>query len=106
LDPVGSYYKVRTNGDENLDWNLPSRQVFNFVRAICEPGPQATSLLYGKEVKINRVQLLTNTISYEGIPGSIMCIEPEAFIVKTADGVVRVTQWTGCPLPKIGDKFH
>jgi len=105
LDPIGSYCTVRIHGDENLDWNLPSRQVFNFVRAICDPGPQARTYLYGKEVKINKVELLANATNYKGIAGSIIGVEPEAFIVKTLDSLVRVTQWTGCALPKIGDRF-
>jgi methionyl-tRNA formyltransferase len=105
IHPIGSYCRVRIQGDENLDWNTTSRQVFNFVRAICDPGPQARTWLHGHEVKINKIELLINAPHYSGISGSVVGIEQGAFLVKTLDGLVRVTKWTGCALPKIGDRF-
>jgi methionyl-tRNA formyltransferase len=105
LDPIGSYCMARIEGDELLDWNRASRDVFNFVRAISDPGPQARTQLHGSEVKINAVELLSEAKSYKGISGSVIGAEPGAFLVKTLDSLVRVTQWTGCALPKIGDRF-
>lgn len=105
LHPVGSYCTARIVGDEMLDWNLVSRQIFNFVRAICDPGPQARTKLHEIEVKINRVELLLEPEKYKGIPGCVIGVEPGAFIVKTLDSAVRVTQWAGYEVPKIGDRF-
>jgi methionyl-tRNA formyltransferase len=105
LDSIGSYCMARKEGDELLDWNSTSRDVFNFVRAISDPGPQARTQLHGSEVKINAVEMLTDTKSYKGISGCVIGVEPRAFLVKTLDSLVRVTQWTGCALPKIGDRF-
>jgi methionyl-tRNA formyltransferase len=105
LDPIGSYCMARKEGDELLDWNRTSREVFNFVRAISDPGPQARTQLHGSEVKINSVELLSGAKSYIGISGCVIGLEPRAFLVKTLDTLVRVTEWTGCALPKIGDRF-
>lgn len=105
IDPVGSYCTTRTAGDEALDWRQNSRDVFNFVRAICNPGPQARTLLNGTVVKINRVNYLPNATVYKGIPGSVIGVESGAFLVKTLDSFVRVAEWSGCPMPKIGDRF-
>ena len=105
IDLVGSYCTARVEGDEILDWGQSSRGVFNFVRAICHPGPEARTLLDGKIVKINKVEYLPNATKYKGIPGSVIGVELEAFIVKTLDSFVRVTQWSGYQLPKIGDRF-
>jgi methionyl-tRNA formyltransferase len=96
---------ARKEGDELLDWNRTSREVFNFVRAISDPGPQARTQLHGSEVKINSVELLSGAKSYIGISGCVIGLEPRAFLVKTLDTLVRVTEWTGCALPKIGDRF-
>jgi methionyl-tRNA formyltransferase len=105
IDAVGSYCVTRVKGDENLDWNQTSRDIFNFVRSICRPGPQASTTLNGESFKVNRVELVVNANNYKGIPGSVVGIEPTSFIVKTADNLIRVTEWDGCKLPKIGDRF-
>jgi methionyl-tRNA formyltransferase len=39
IHPIGSYCVKRKKGDEILNWNQTSREIFNFVRAICRPGP-------------------------------------------------------------------
>ena len=105
IDPVGFYCTSRIEGDEVLDWKQNSRDIFNFVRAICNPGPQARTHLNGAEVKINRVNYLANATKYKGIPGSIIGIENGAFLVKTLDSFIGVTEWSGCLMPKIGDRF-
>ena len=106
IDPLGSYCTTRIEGDEVLDWKQNSREVFNFVRAICLPGPQARTLLDGVEIKINKVNYLPNATKYKGIPGSVIGVETGTFLVKTLDSFVRVTDWSGCPIPRIGDRFQ
>ena len=49
IDSVGMYFGMRQSGDEIIDWNQSSRQIFNFIRALCVPGPQATSWIAGKK---------------------------------------------------------
>jgi len=106
IHPVGSYCVNRIEGDENLNWNQTSRAIFNFVRSICRPGPQARTILNGEVIKVNRVELVIKPENYIGIPGSVVGIERASFIVKTADNLIRVTEWDGIKLPKIGDRFH
>jgi methionyl-tRNA formyltransferase len=76
------------------------------VRAICLPGPQARTYLNGVEIKINTVKFLSDATKYRGIPGSVIGIDAETFLVKTLDSFVRVTDWSGWPMPKIGDRFN
>jgi methionyl-tRNA formyltransferase len=106
LDLLGTYCTARILGDENLDWNQTSRNIFNFVRAICEPGPQARTRLNGNEIKINCVEYLPNATKYKGISGSVIGVDSDAFLVKTGDSFVRVTRWSGYEMPKIGDRFR
>ena len=106
LHPLGFYCTARVEGDERLDWHQSSRTVFNFVRSICDPGPQARSFHNGKEIKINRVELMPTATNYSGIPGCVIGIDTDAFIVKTSDSFVKVTQWSGVPFPKIGDRLQ
>ncbi len=41
IDPVGIYCGMRESGDEIIDWKQSSRELFNFIRALSVPGPQA-----------------------------------------------------------------
>jgi methionyl-tRNA formyltransferase len=105
-DQLGFYCVARRNGDERLDWNQKSRDVFNFTRAICHPGPKARTSFKGFEIKVNKVQYLPTARTYKGIPGSIVGVEPNAFYVKTLDSFVKVTEWEGYPKPRIGDRLE
>ena len=46
------YCGMRIKGDEKINWNQSSRKIFNFIRAICKPGPQGITSLEGKEVNL------------------------------------------------------
>lgn len=105
IHPLGFYCSARTAGDEAINWTWTSREVFNFVRAICRPGPQARTLLDGQEIKINKVQYLPDAVAYKGIAGAVVGVDDEAFFVKTSDSYIRVVEWSGYTKPRIGDRF-
>lgn len=89
VDPVGMYCGMRGSGDEIIDWNSNSREIFNFVRAICRPGPMATSMLNGREIKINRVRKVEGAHRYINTPGQILGKTEHGFYVKTIDTFYR-----------------
>lgn len=105
IRPMGLYCSGRMEGDERLDWNQKSRDIYNFVRAICRPGPEARTFFGEKEIKINRVQYLLDAPNYKGIPGAVVGVESEAFFVKTSDSYIKVTEWSGCTRLRIGDRL-
>lgn len=105
IHPLGFYCSSRKDGDERLEWNQPSRSVFNFVRAICHPALQARTSLDGKEIKINKVQYLQNAPNYKGIPGVVVGVELDAFFVKTSDSYIKVIEWSGYNRPRLGDRL-
>ena len=105
IHPVGFYCTGRKPGDERLDWNQSARDVFNFVRAICRPGPEARTFLGDMEVRINKVQCVLQAPCYKGIVGAVVGTELGAFYVKTHDSCVKVTDWSGYPKPRIGDRL-
>ena len=106
IDPLGFYCVRRGPGDERLSWCQRSRDVFNFVRAVCRPGPEARTFLGSNEVKINRVQYLPDATIYKGIVGSVVGVQLNSFFVKTLDSYVKVVEWSGYPNPRIGDRFE
>ena len=46
------YCVGRKPGDEIINWHQGSREIFNFIRAVSDPGPNARSHLNGKEIQI------------------------------------------------------
>ena len=105
IHPLGFYCATRREGDERLDWNRSSREVFNFVRAICRPGPEARVFLGDSEIRINKVEYLADAPRYVNIPGAVVDVEPGAFYVKTADSYIKVTEWSGYARPRVGDRL-
>jgi methionyl-tRNA formyltransferase len=105
IHPLGFYCTGRTDGDERLVWDQSSRDIFNFVRAICCPGPEARTFCKDVEIKINRVELLPNAPEYKGIQGAVLGTCSDGFFVKTADSYLKVVEWSGIDRIKIGDRL-
>ncbi|MCR5302190.1 MAG: methionyl-tRNA formyltransferase [Lachnospiraceae bacterium] len=105
IDPIGMYCGMRGPGDEVIDWNSTSRELFNFIRAICKPGPMATSLLNGKEIKINRCREIPNARTYKNKPGQIIGKTDSGFYVKTRDTFVEVLEYEYDGGIRVGDRM-
>jgi methionyl-tRNA formyltransferase len=103
---VGFYCNKRKKGDEILNWNQTSREVFNFVRAICKPGPCSRTFLDKKEMKISKVELIDNTPKYKSTVGTVVNKTNYDFMVKTKDSFVKVTEFEFDGEIKIGDRFE
>ena len=106
LHKESSYYFKRKKGDEILNWNQTSREVFNFVRAICKPGPRARTFIDKKEIKINKVELIDDAPNYKSIVGTVINKTNYNFMVKTKDSFVKVSEFEFDGKIKIGDKFE
>lgn len=100
------YCSQRKEGDEILNWNQTSREVFNFVRAICRPGPIARAFINSKEMKINKVELIDNATNYKSIIGAVIDKTATSFTVKTKDSFIKVTEFEFDGTIKIGYRFE
>lgn len=105
IHPHGFYCTARGPGDEILNWRQTARRVFNFVRAICPPGPTARCFRGDDEIRIKRVEYLANAPTYVGIPGAVLAKDEAGFFVKTADSFVRVVDWEADVKLKVGDRL-
>ena len=103
IDPVGMYCGMRGPGDEVVNWNTTSRELFNFVRAICKPGPMATSTLNELEIKINRVREIQGASKYIGKPGQILGKTDNGFYVKTKDTFIEILEYDYQGRIRVGD---
>jgi methionyl-tRNA formyltransferase len=106
VHPVGFYCSQRKMGDETLNWNQTSREIFNFVRAICFPGPMARAFINNKEMKINKVLEVKNAPSYKCITGAILSKDTNSFLVKTKDSFIKVVEFEYDGKFKVGDRFE
>lgn len=105
IHALGFYCISRRDGDERIEWNKSSRSIFNFVRAICPPGPSARTYLGVDEIRIHRVRFLANAPVYTGIPGSVLAKHPMGFFVKTLDSYVLVDDWESGAKIRVGDRL-
>ena len=106
IHPTGFYCTQRKFGDEILDWNDSSRNIFNFVRALCFPGPMARAFVNGQEVKINKVKLISGVVDYKCIVGAILNMHKNKFLVKTGDSYIEVIEYETDVNFKVGDRFE
>ena len=105
IDSMGFYCTERRPGDERLNWAQSSREVFNFVRALSNPGPGAITFFKDTPVVIEHAEFLAGVRPHGGFPGAIVGLGDTSFLVKTLDTYVRVTQWHGDFMPRIGVRF-
>ena len=105
IDPVGMYCGMRQAGDEIIDWTQSSREIFNFIRALCMPGPQAVSWIRGKKISINRARMVEGAHVYKNIVGQVVGKTKNGFIVKTGDTILEITEYTCDAKVKIGDRL-
>lgn len=87
------YCSMRKEGDEIIECNSLSREIFNFVRALTYPGPCVISYINNKQIKILKTALIKNYPKYIGIPGSLLDLGPESLFVKTKDSYLEILEW-------------
>ncbi len=92
IDAKGSYCRMRKVGDEIVDWNQTSRQLFNFVRAISHPGPNARTTSNGEEIQIEKAIELAE-VETEGVPGEVLEAEGKSLVVKTLDSAIKILSY-------------
>jgi methionyl-tRNA formyltransferase len=106
VHPVGFSCTQRKVGDEIINWDDTSINVFNFIRAICRPGPIARAFINGIEVKINKSEIISDSINYKCITGAILNTDKTGFLVKTRDSFIKITEYTSNATIRVGDRFE
>ncbi len=106
IDEIGMYCGMRKPGDEIIKWDSTSREIYNFVRALCKPGPMATSTLNGSLIKINHVTEIKGARDYINIPGQILGKNDKGIYVKTKDTFVIVDEYEYDGKIRVGDRLE
>lgn len=83
-DETGATYcTLRSPNDGRIQWNLPARTIYNFIRAQSRPYPGSFTYWEGKKVTIWKSSL-KNCIFY-GVPGQVARIGPDGVYVICGD---------------------
>jgi methionyl-tRNA formyltransferase len=90
IDPVGFYCCRRVDGDEYIDWSDTSENIRNFIRAITKPGPGAISVSSKYKLIIYQSRLVPDAPDYKGVPGEVVGVTEDSWVVKTGSSVLQV----------------
>ena len=78
--------------DGLIEWNKPTREIFNFIRGM-NPWPCAHTYLGGKTLKIYGAQIPNQVQDQQGDqPGKIIHVYNDAIAVKTSDGLLLIKE--------------
>ena len=103
VHPVGFYCGMRSDGDEIINWDDNSRNIFNFIRAISKPGPIARTYNNNIEITINNSSFIKDAPNYIGTTGQILSKTKIGYLVKTKDSFIEIFDING--KVKVGDKL-
>jgi len=89
-----TYTCKRLPDDNQIDWTMPSENIYNLIRAVGAPYPGAYTYLSGHKVRVWSARRVANACQYVGrIPGRVVEVWPgEGSVVLTGDGVLLLTR--------------
>ena len=100
------YCSRRKDGDELINWNNTSLEIYNFVRALVSPGPFAQTFIKENRVFIHEAEYIKDAPIYKDIPGSILKKDSSGLLIKTGDSYILIKKWNCDILLKRGDRFN
>ena len=103
IHPVGFYCGMRSEGDEIINWNDSSRNIFNFIRSISQPGPVARTKNNKEEIHINNSNYIKDAPNYIGTTGQVLSKTEIGFLIKTKDSFIEIFDIEG--KIRVGDKL-
>lgn len=94
LSESGTYFSKRRPGDEWINWNSTSREIFNFIRGITRPAPGARTSLNGKTIIIWKAEFKKEAPKYRATPGEVVAwTQSKDPIIKTADSTIALLDY-------------
>lgn len=99
IHPIGTYFGMRTFGDEVIDFSLPAMKVFNFIRAISSPGPGARFWVNDIEYAIEESSLIANAPVYTSTIGEVIGKDEKGVVIKVGDSSIYINK-----IRKVKDK--
>ena len=91
----GSYFKKRGPGDEIINWNKKSREIFSFIRGLSKPAVMAKTYCEKDIIYINKSDPKFLNVKNNFLPGTILDKTNQFFIVKTSNSAIKIKEWKG-----------
>lgn len=91
IHPVGTYFGIRTFGDELIDFNWNAERVNDFIRAIYRPGPCARFFFGNQEFAIEKSEIILDAPSYLATIGEVVGRNSNGVVVKVGDSTILIT---------------
>jgi methionyl-tRNA formyltransferase len=85
---AATYFGGRSEGDEWLDWNDSSLNLYNKIRAITRPGPGARTVLGSDRVIVWRATYDPARPRYVANAGQVVGRHADGVVVKTGDSTI------------------
>jgi methionyl-tRNA formyltransferase len=83
-------YAARLERRESaIDWQQSAADIHNQIRGL-QPWPLAAAVLQGKRVLLLRSAVAID-VPRDGAPGTVIAVEPDALVVATGDGAIRLS---------------
>jgi methionyl-tRNA formyltransferase len=106
-----TYWRKRGEKDGEINWEQPSLQIYNLVRALARPYVGAHTFLDKKKMLVWRARLPQTPLPEDAAqlsPGTIFAANKEGLAVRTGDGFLLVREWDsfGGEIPRSGMIFR
>jgi methionyl-tRNA formyltransferase len=95
-ESMHTYVTPRKPSDGQIEWNMPSIDVYNFIRAHSNPYPGAFTYLNGEKLSIWHARAVKSNL--KGEPGQVISITDEGALIMCGDGtplVIEIVQLEG-----------
>ena len=86
-----TYFSKRTPEDGRINWDWQKERIRNWVRAQAHPYPGAFTFLDGKKIIVNRIEYSDLGFTDTMQNGLVLTINNDQPLVKTQNGVVKLT---------------
>ncbi len=105
IHPVGTYFGIRTFGDEVIDFNWGAERLHNFIRAISTPGPNARCFIGEQEYAIISSELIQSAPTYIATVGEVLGRNEKGIVVKVGDSTIIIKKMKKCESDSKNDVF-
>lgn len=95
-DDIAGYLPKRTPEDGMIDWNMPCKDIYNYIRALTMPYPCAYTMLSEKKIKIVEAKYIDMEFPWiDGYQaGAIISLLADGqFLVKCGIGMLQILQY-------------
>lgn len=72
-----------------IDWHRSATELYNQIRGL-KPWPEAHTFYQGVSLKIKEARVFQGEANHPGVPGQVVGLQKQSFLVRTGDGVLEV----------------